>query len=263
MYYYNQNNYGSVPYPRPSDKSATVKSGGCGVCSACMVMNNLAGKELYSVRQMAEFSIKNGARDNAGTNVKTLLSALCKANPDFSYKTSNSSLDLVNHLKKGGIAICNQGDVYNVFSTAGHFVVAYRMSENNIEVLDPQMYSGKYDAYRRPQRIVKRTEHGCIVSVKEMVRATADRSPAYFLVTYTKPKNTEKKVNKVAKYGNAAMLSAQTVYADSDLTLKVGTVSKGERVNQLGTGEGNPMIAYKTASGYKVGFTKKGTVKKD
>lgn len=258
MYYYNQNNYGSVPYPRPSDKSATVKSGGCGVCSACMVMNNLAGKELYSVRQMAEFSIKNGARDNAGTNVKTLLSALCKANPDFSYKTSNSSLDLVNHLKKGGMAICNQGDVYNVFSTAGHFVVAYRMSGNNIEVLDPQMYSGKYDAYRRPQRIVKKTEHGCIVSVKEMVRATADRSPAYFLIS---KKATERSTPMA--YGNAAMASAQTVYAASDLTLKVGTVSKGERVNQLGTGEGNPMISYKTASGYKVGFVKKGTVKKD
>lgn len=64
-------------------------------------------------------------------------------------------------------------------------------------------------------------------------------------------------------YGNAAMTKAQTVYADSDLTLRVGTVSKGERVNQLGTGEGNPMISYKTASGYKVGFTAKGSVKKD
>lgn len=75
--------------------------------------------------------------------------------------------------------------------------------------------------------------------------------------------DTDKKVTNVAKYGNAAMTSAQTVYADSDLTLKVGSVSKGERVLQLGTGGGNPMISYQTATGYKVGFTKKGTVKKD
>ncbi len=67
----------------------------------------------------------------------------------------------------------------------------------------------------------------------------------------------------MTKYGNAAMTSAQTVYADSGLTLKVGSVAKGERVLQLGTGEGNPMISYQTATGYKVGFIKKGTVRKD
>ncbi len=83
-----------------------------------------------------------------------------------------------------------------------------------------------------------------------------------------RPKNrnnidTDKKVSKVAKYGNAAMASAQTVYADSDLTQKVGSVSKNERVLQLGTGEGNPIISYKTDSGYKTGFVRKGSVKKD
>lgn len=83
-----------------------------------------------------------------------------------------------------------------------------------------------------------------------------------------RPKNrsnidTDKKVNKVQKYGNAAMASAQTVYADSDLTLKVGSVLKNERVLQLGTGEGNPIISYKTDSGYKTGFVRKGSVKKD
>ena len=64
-------------------------------------------------------------------------------------------------------------------------------------------------------------------------------------------------------YGDAKMLSAQTVYADSDLTIKVGSVSKGERVYQLGTGEGRPIITYKTANGYKVGFVAKGSVRKD
>ncbi len=83
-----------------------------------------------------------------------------------------------------------------------------------------------------------------------------------------RPKNrsnidTDKKVTKVAKYGNAAMTSAQIVYADSDLTLKVGSVSKNERVLQLGTGEGNPIISYKTDLGYKTGFVPKGSVKKD
>lgn len=65
------------------------------------------------------------------------------------------------------------------------------------------------------------------------------------------------------KYGNAAMTTAQTTYADSDLTIKVGSVSAKERVHYMGTGENNIMICYKTSKGYKVGFVKRGTVIKD
>lgn len=75
--------------------------------------------------------------------------------------------------------------------------------------------------------------------------------------------NIDERKTAMSKYGNAAMMSAQTVYADSDLTLKVGSVSKNERVLQLGTGEGNPIISYKTDSGYKTGFVRKGSVKRD
>lgn len=189
MRYYNQNDYGSVKYDRPNtSKVETVKTSGCGVCCSAMVFNNLADKELYSVKEMAKFSLSCGARDNSGTNLNVLLKALCKKHKEFTFKTTNSEVDLINHLKSGGMAICNQGDKYNVFSSAGHFVVAYRMSGNNIEVLDPQMYPGKYDSYSRPKRIIKKTANGCIVSKTEIARATQDRSPAYFLVKYSKPK---------------------------------------------------------------------------
>lgn len=186
MYYYNQMNYNNIPYAYKGN-GKTIKTSGCGVCAACITINNLIGKELYTVKQMAEFAIKNGARDSSGTNETTLLKALCKAISGLSFTTTNDESKLVSHLKAGGIAIANQGDAYNVFSTAGHFVVCYRMSGNNIEVIDPQMYSGKYDAYNRPKRIIKKTTNGCIVSQSEIGKATSDRSPAYFLVSYKKP----------------------------------------------------------------------------
>lgn len=188
-FYYNQNNYDKVSYDNPNTKKKeTVATSGCGVCSSCMVLNNLSGKELYTVSEMAKFSLSHGCRNNSGTNVEKLLTELCKKHKEFSFKITNDEDKLVAHLKKGGIAIANQGDKYNVFSTAGHFVVAYKMDGKNIEVLDPQMYSGKYDAYNRPQHIVKKTSTGCVVSVTQMGKATADRPKAYFLVTYTKPK---------------------------------------------------------------------------
>ncbi len=210
MYYYNQNDYPDIKYDRPNTTVVeTVKTSGCGVCAACIVFNNLAGRELYTVNTMAQFSVKNGARDNSGTNINTLFTALCKKNTAFSLKTTNSEAEVVNHLKKGGIAVCNQGDSYNVFSTAGHFVVAYKAKDNDsIEILDPQMYSGKYDAYNRPQRIEKKTEHGCIVNVKELAKATADRSPAYFLVSYKKPSAKAPSV----KNGTYALTNVRGVY---------------------------------------------------
>ncbi len=64
-------------------------------------------------------------------------------------------------------------------------------------------------------------------------------------------------------YGNAKMLTGANTYADSDLSLKIGSVSKNERVEYLGSNEGRPMICYKTIAGYKVGFVAKGIVSKD
>lgn len=239
-YYYNQNNYDYVKYDNPSTKNRieTIKTSGCGVCSSCMVFNNLSGKEMYTVPQMAKFSLSHGCRDNSGTNVAKLLKALCKANKAFSYTTTNDEAKLVAHLKKGGIAIANQGNKYNIFSTAGHFVVAYKMNGKNIEVLDPQMYSGKYNAYSRPKRIVKKTSTGCVVSQKEIGKATADRNPAYYLVTYTKPKP----VIKAPKIPNGTYV----------LTNERG-VYKG-----VGASSGRKKVKDLTAAGKKAATSSKG-----
>ena len=37
--------------------------------------------------------------------------------------------------------------------------------------------------------MVKKTKYGCVVSKAEINKATADRSPSYYLVNYKKPSN--------------------------------------------------------------------------
>ncbi len=76
-----------------------------------------------------------------------------------------------------------------MFSSAGHYVTAVGMNGDNIEILDPYMYTGKYSSSPRSSRIVKKTTNGCIVSKSEINKATADRSPSYYLVTYKEPSN--------------------------------------------------------------------------
>ena len=202
MYYYNQNNYSKTAYNKPDGTKATVKSGGCGVCSACTVINSLANKELYTVPAMAKFSINHKARTNYGTDMITLLKAICAEKKDFSFKTSCDVKKLVSHLKSGGMAIVNQGDIYDVFSSAGHFVVADKLVDSDIDILDVGNYSGKYDTKTRQKRIVKKTKNGCIVSQSEIKKATQDRNtdklPAYYLVSYTPVYKAPKvKKNKV------------------------------------------------------------------
>lgn len=244
--YYNQNNYSNIPYAY-NGNGKTVKTSGCGVCTAAMVFNTYAGKELYTISQMAKFSLNAGARDNSGTNMLTLLKALCQSNPDFLFTTTNDENELVKHLKSGGMAICNQGDVYNVFSTNGHYVVASGMNGNNITVCDPQLYDGKYDAYERPKRIVAKTSTGCVVSPTEMGKAMQDRNPAYYLVTYsptkkpvynagskykltsavnvwTKPSTTEGRILKVRECTIDGQKSCTSTNKDANATFATGTV---------------------------------------
>lgn len=185
MYYYNQRDYGNIPYNRPNGDKKTVAESGCGVCAACIAVNSLIGRELFTVSSMTKFSVDNGGRDNYGTDMTVLLKAICKKYPDFSYKTSNSETDLVNHIRKGGMAIINQGDSYNLFSTAGHFVTAVQMFANDVvDIYDPDLYDGKYRSYGRENKIELATVYGARVKASEIGKATADRNPAYFLVSY-------------------------------------------------------------------------------
>ena len=237
LMYYNQNNYSNVKYDNPStSKVETISSSGCGVAAACIVFNTLAGKELYTISKMAEFSLKNGARDNSGTNMLTLLKALCKENTAFTYKTTNSIDELKKHLQNGGMAIANQGDCYNVFSTAGHYIVPWKMNGNNVNVVDPQMYSGKYDSYSRPQRIVAKTETGAIVSPAQLDKACSDRNPRYYLITYTPPKTASKPVyNAGSKYKLTAAINVWTKPTTTSQIKKVKDLTADGRKHATST----------------------------
>lgn len=193
MYYCNQMDYEGIKYDNPStSRVETIKTSGCGVCAACIAVNNLVGSNLYTVNEMTRLSLSCGARDNSGTNVNTLLKAVCREYPNLSFTTTVDENKVVSHIKAGGMVIANQGDAYNVFSSAGHFVVLDKMVGSNVNAIDPQLYSGKYDDFDRPNRIIKKTDYGCVVSVSELAKATSDRNPAYFLLSNSSKTKSEK-----------------------------------------------------------------------
>ena len=76
MSYYNQRNYGHVAYPAPGYENATLKSAGCGPCSAAMMAEQLTGGT-HGPEEMAQLAQNVGARVSGGTDLRRLGSALC------------------------------------------------------------------------------------------------------------------------------------------------------------------------------------------
>ena len=95
----NQNGYGDLPYPAPGYPSATVKSGGCGLCAAVSTVGALTGKAV-PVKDMRDLAISCGARVSGGTDMKRLTDRLCKTY-GLKCTQSNQLSQLTEHLGKG------------------------------------------------------------------------------------------------------------------------------------------------------------------
>jgi len=180
--YYNQNGYAAVPYPSVTNKTATVKSGGCGVCCAATVLSFFNFN--YPPNQLAPVFIARGARVDGGTDMKKAAALVCEFAPGVSYCTTSSETELAQCLLAGGIAIANVGGDrpghVGVFSNAGHYVVVCFSEDGKFGVFDVGSYDGKFN---KPGRKEKVTVKGDFLLCSEAVlhEDTLLRSPNYYL----------------------------------------------------------------------------------
>lgn len=182
--YYNQRDYPNTPYPSPSSKTATIKSGGCGVCCGAMIVANLTG-QMVDIPAFAEYCIKSGARVSGGTDMRRLANVICR-DYGLTCETTNDSGKLLDHLTAGGMAVANvsgnRKGYTGVFSDSGHYVVVAAANGDTLSVLDPAMYAGKYNlAGRKGKVAVEGNVCKCDVSV--LAKDVYGRSPAYYLFT--------------------------------------------------------------------------------
>lgn len=252
MFYYNQHDYSNVPYDRKSTaKVENISTSGCGVCSSAMAINNLAGKEIFTIKSLAEFSIKNGARDEGGTVMVTLLNAICKKYKDFSYKKTEKGADLVKHLANGGVAIVHQGNKnYPLLSTGGHYCYAYKVDGDNVYIADPAYTSTRYTTDFRKSHIVKATKNGCVVNIANLNKATT--APSYYLISYTKPK---------AEPSKEEPKKAETKKAEPKKAIKAKTTARLNAYNS--TKYGTPSQVLPLGAGVEIIEKSVGVMKKN
>ena len=212
----------------------TIYSSGCGPASLCNALDVL-GIASVTVKTMCSYAVSVGARVSGGTDMHKLLQAAAKKY-GFTYRTTSKNTELLAHLKAGGAAIVHAGSSYPLFSNGGHFVCAVAASGNDVTVLDSYWYSNKYTSTALRRNNVKAIERGIVrTGITQIGKATADRSPSYYLIT----KNTDKKMqsNQTAKKEDDDMTYYKTI-ADVPTYYRASVQKLIDKGFLQGTGKG-------------------------
>ncbi len=176
----------------------TVYTSGCGCAALCNALDAL-GIARVSVKAMCAYSVSVDARVKGGTDEGVLLRNAAKKY-GFSYKTTSKNAELLAHLKSGGVAILHGGNSYKLFSDSGHFVCAVAASGNTVTVLDSFWYDGKYKRNAIRRNYVSVVDDGIIkTSIVQCGKATADRSPSYYLISKSGKGDNKKEVEDMTE----------------------------------------------------------------
>lgn len=169
-------------YKSISYGSNSIYNSACGPASLCNALQALGIADV-SIPTMCKLAVSCGARVDGGTVMATLLKAAAPKY-HFRYRTTSSNAELLAHLKAGGVAILHNGSRYKLFSNSGHFVAAVAASGTTITVLDSYWYDGKYTASSIRRNYVSVVQKGVVkTSLTKCGKATADRSPSYYLIS--------------------------------------------------------------------------------
>lgn len=183
MIYYNQNDYAHVPYPSEARPQSNIKSSGCGVCSACMVVESMTEHKL-SVEECAKFSLSVGGLDNDGTNMEKLAPPLCERF-GLAFEATDDKEKVLEFLNNNrGMVIANPGGDreghIGLFTTTGHYIVLAEARQRTVRVLDPNLKPDSFDREgRRGMVFVDGENIYCDIDV--VVEDCLNRSPAFFL----------------------------------------------------------------------------------
>lgn len=175
MVYINQLNYAHIPYNHnmanggPPEGRNSVRTSGCGLCCACMVVEHQTGKEL-PVAECVKLSEDNLANQDLGTNMRVLGPVIAKIY-DLEYVQSSNVDELIAWLKAGGEAIVHaQGDKdghVGLFSNRGHYILATAMVGDEVQIMDPSDKPQKYEIEGRKGKV--RKEEPFIYAAPELV----------------------------------------------------------------------------------------------
>ncbi len=194
MKYINQNDYPDKPYltriklegiEKEKGTKTTVKSSGCGLCCAIMVVDRLVPNCDFSLDDAIELSYKSGSNFYIGTRYNTFGPALAEKF-DLIYEPTSDIKKLKEWLSSGGVAVANVGGdregYIGVFSHTGHYIMVNNLeNDNRVAILDPGYKEGKYEEEGREGKVEIKQGIIAVCDISILQKDAENRTPSFHM----------------------------------------------------------------------------------
>lgn len=189
MRHINQLRYRNIPYVQwtdlpddPRGKNGTVRSGGCGLCCACMVVDQLTTKT-FPVREAAELSMAVGANHKSGTDMK-IFGPVFAEKFGLEYAASTDINEAVEAVRDGGRVIVLVGNTEpqhkGIFTKGGHYITIIAATKDEVCILDPGWTSKKFPKWEKEGLV--RTEGTLVYTTPEILHNEGKTTaPTYYI----------------------------------------------------------------------------------
>ena len=162
MLYLNQLEYEHIPYPtrvkQAEPRNSTVRSSGCGLCSACMVVDGLT-TEVLTIEECVRIAMECEANHSVGTDMKVLAPVIAERY-GLRYTQSNELSEAIACLQRGGRIIAHvgvpEGKEIGLFTKGGHYIALIASDGETFTILDPSYKAGKFDIPERAGKVDER-----------------------------------------------------------------------------------------------------------
>lgn len=163
MKYINQLNYPHIPYPTkvkmeefaPDGLQSSVKSSGCGLCCACMVIDILTDKTL-DIEECVSISKECVANHSRGTDMN-ILGPVIAEKFDIEYSKTSDLCEAIKHIQEGGVIIVHagvpEGKEIGLFTKGGHYMLLISTDGKDFCFLDPSYSEEKFKLPERLGRV--------------------------------------------------------------------------------------------------------------
>lgn len=166
-------------------KFTTVRSSGCGLCSAVMVADRLLPNCNFGLIDALELSYSVEANHKKGTDYKRFAPAFAEK-MGLKLEMTNDEDRLLYCLRTGGAAVAliggdREGHI-GVFSHGGHYVAVIAEEEDGrLAILDPSYKPNKYDEEGRQGKVELKYGVVALCDLQVLAEDCANKSPRYSL----------------------------------------------------------------------------------
>lgn len=163
----------------------TVRSSGCGLCSAVMVADQLIPNCTFELQHALRLSYDTAANHKSGTDY-TRFGPAFAAKLGLRHETSDDPQALVNCLRTSGAAVIHVGGDRDgrvgLFSHVGHYIAAIGITDDDrVVILDPSYKEGKFDEEGRQGKITVQNEVVLLCSLADVAADVSVKSISFHL----------------------------------------------------------------------------------